>query len=249
MTPAPPKALDTFSSLDAASGHEAPAGSSGLEVWYRQIGSTPIDELSVGDIARALRQRVHVGRVAERGAELLRASPLAGEQFAGELLAAFAGLSGDVLSGLPALLRASLAQDVQRGLASGAGDPPGEPTRGELVGPLRRLMHALGAVPQLHVWVERAGAGPWTAELTLDEPVTIGRAPEVTIQLDPRPGLRLARRHAVLTALPGRAAAWVEVMGHDARLDGRELTDAGELGPGGVLELADVRVTLRVGGP
>lgn len=61
---------------------------SALEEWYCHIRDTPIEEVEIGDLCRACRQRLHLTYVVPIAVKHLRMDPLAGEMFDGELLAA-----------------------------------------------------------------------------------------------------------------------------------------------------------------
>jgi hypothetical protein len=57
-----------------------------LPAWYRSVYNVPLDELRLEDICKACRQRIHVEHTVPRALTLLKADPLAGEMYDGELL-------------------------------------------------------------------------------------------------------------------------------------------------------------------
>jgi|WetSurMetagenome_2_1015567.scaffolds.fasta_scaffold509111_1 hypothetical protein len=59
-----------------------------LPSWYREVRDIPLGQLSIGDICKACRQRIHLNYIAPIALDLLEANPLAGEMFDGELLLA-----------------------------------------------------------------------------------------------------------------------------------------------------------------
>jgi hypothetical protein len=70
-----------LSVLPAASEEEYP-----LPAWYRSVREMPIDELTVEDISKAVRQNVHLEHVVPLALRVLESEPLAGELYDGELL-------------------------------------------------------------------------------------------------------------------------------------------------------------------
>src|SRR5579885_3320983 len=81
----------TFALLDREQGvPEPPAVSKedhSLPAWYKSIREVPLDELSIGDIGRAIRQNIHLGHVVPLALHRLLSEPLAGDMYDGELLA------------------------------------------------------------------------------------------------------------------------------------------------------------------
>jgi len=66
-----------------------------LAAWYRAVYHTPIDELSIEDIAKALRQQIHPEHVVPMGLRILESDPLAGEMYDGEVLASLKAVACD----------------------------------------------------------------------------------------------------------------------------------------------------------
>ena len=57
-----------------------------LEVWYNEMINKSVDELSIGDISRMLRQNVLFPLAISKAMELLIRNPLDGEMYDGDLL-------------------------------------------------------------------------------------------------------------------------------------------------------------------
>ncbi|MGC1001030.1 contact-dependent growth inhibition system immunity protein, partial [Pantoea agglomerans] len=60
---------------------------SSLELWFEGVIDTPIEELTVEDICRAIRQEICISQLMPRVLEILTDDPLAGEYYDGELIA------------------------------------------------------------------------------------------------------------------------------------------------------------------
>lgn len=65
-----------------------PGQQSPLEIWFENIIDITIDEFTVEDLCRAIRQKVSIGHLMPRVLEVLTEDPLAGEFYDGELIAA-----------------------------------------------------------------------------------------------------------------------------------------------------------------
>ena len=65
-----------------------PDQQSPLELWFEHIIDVPIEELSVEDLCRAIRQELCVDQLMPRVLEVLAEEPLACEYYDGELIAA-----------------------------------------------------------------------------------------------------------------------------------------------------------------
>lgn len=87
--------MTTFRSLENKNGIQwsSPTNPSSLDEWYSSIRDTDIDSLSVGDICKAVRQRIFVDSVLPYALGIIKDDPLAGDSYDGELLAALSGLS------------------------------------------------------------------------------------------------------------------------------------------------------------
>jgi CDI immunity proteins len=89
----------SFASLDREKGLPGlptPAGEEyPLPAWHRAVYNIPIDELGVEDICKACRQQIHLEHTVPRALDLLKADPLAGEMFDGELLVAMKSVPQD----------------------------------------------------------------------------------------------------------------------------------------------------------
>jgi hypothetical protein len=120
----------TFAAFDREKGIPElplPAGEEfPLEAWYRTVYHTPVDELSVEDIAKALRQQIHPEHVVPIALRILKSDPQAGEMFDGEVLVSLKSIAydywlihpedgaavGAVIEGL--LQDSAIADDVRR---------------------------------------------------------------------------------------------------------------------------------------
>ena len=81
---------------------------SSLDEWFNGILDIPLDELDVGDVARAIRQDLFLAEILPRAEVILRQDPLAGEDYDGQLISSIASLdSNKARSVLPALRRIS----------------------------------------------------------------------------------------------------------------------------------------------
>lgn len=77
----------TFAEVDGLDSEtEAMSPSSSLDEWYARVRNVPIDEMDVGDLARACRQKLHLRLVMPVVANHLRIDPLAGDIYDGELV-------------------------------------------------------------------------------------------------------------------------------------------------------------------
>ncbi|HTV39849.1 MAG TPA: contact-dependent growth inhibition system immunity protein [Candidatus Sulfotelmatobacter sp.] len=56
-----------------------------LPAWYRAVSDIPLEELAVEDICKACRQQIHVAHIVPIALRLLKAAPLTGEMYDGEL--------------------------------------------------------------------------------------------------------------------------------------------------------------------
>lgn len=61
---------------------------SSLEQWFEQVIDIPLNELSVEDLCRAIRQELYIDKLMPRVWEVMKDDPLAGEYYDGELIAA-----------------------------------------------------------------------------------------------------------------------------------------------------------------
>lgn len=70
-----------------------------LETWFESVIDIPIEELSVKDLCRAIRQKLCVDQLMPRILNVLTEDPLAGEYYDGELIAALSTVDRDDLKG------------------------------------------------------------------------------------------------------------------------------------------------------
>jgi len=61
-----------------------------LEQWFEHVIDIPLEELSVEDVCRAIRQEICIDQLMPRTLEILTEDPLAGEYYDGELISALA---------------------------------------------------------------------------------------------------------------------------------------------------------------
>lgn len=81
-----------------------PNSRSSLDEWFSSILDIPIDELEVGDVARAIRQDIFLAEVLPKAEVILRKEPLAGEDYDGQLISSIASVNYDeIKSALPSL--------------------------------------------------------------------------------------------------------------------------------------------------
>ncbi|EMO7189613.1 hypothetical protein RI834_004546 [Pluralibacter gergoviae] len=59
-----------------------------LVQWFEQVIDTPLNELSVEDLCRAIRQELYIDQLMPRVLDVMQNDPLAGEYYDGELIAA-----------------------------------------------------------------------------------------------------------------------------------------------------------------
>ncbi|HCH39532.1 MAG TPA: hypothetical protein DE191_08550 [Enterobacter sp.] len=85
-----------------------PNNRSSLDEWFSSVLDVPIDELEVGDVARAIRQDIFLAEVLPKAEIILQKDPLAGEDYDGQLISSIASLNHDeIKSVLPSLQRIS----------------------------------------------------------------------------------------------------------------------------------------------
>jgi hypothetical protein len=76
-----------------------PDQQSPLELWLERIIDVPIEELTLEDICRAIRQKLCIDQLMPRGLEVLTEEPLAGEYYEGELITALSTIKAEDLRG------------------------------------------------------------------------------------------------------------------------------------------------------
>ncbi|KFC07162.1 hypothetical protein GTGU_02084 [Trabulsiella guamensis ATCC 49490] len=74
-----------------------PDQQSPLELWFERIIDVPIEELTVEDLCRAIRQKLCIDQLMPRVLEVLTEDPLAGEYYDGELIAALSTIKAEDL--------------------------------------------------------------------------------------------------------------------------------------------------------
>lgn len=82
-----------FSDFEQRDFYSTSRACSSLDEWYLSVRDIPLDQLSVGDICRALRQDLYVREVMPVAMDLFEHDVLAGDRYDGELLYALVGLS------------------------------------------------------------------------------------------------------------------------------------------------------------
>ncbi|MDR1191336.1 MAG: hypothetical protein LBK60_06705 [Verrucomicrobiales bacterium] len=92
-----PLKTDTFASLDHQKGVAPLPMQQGeewpLPAWYRSVYDTPLDQLTITDLSRAVGQQLHVEQLMPLVIERLKVDPLAGEWFDGQLLASLCSVT------------------------------------------------------------------------------------------------------------------------------------------------------------
>lgn len=76
-----------------------PDQQSPLELWLERIIDVPIEELTVEDLCRAIRQKLCIDQLMPRVLEVLTEEPLAGEYYEGELITALSTIKAEDLRG------------------------------------------------------------------------------------------------------------------------------------------------------
>lgn len=76
-----------------------PDQQSPLELWFERIIDMPIEELTVEDLCRAIRQKLCIDQLMPRVLEVLTEEPLAGEYYDGELITALSTIKAEDLRG------------------------------------------------------------------------------------------------------------------------------------------------------
>lgn len=76
-----------------------PDQQSPLELWFERIIDVPIEELTVEDLCRAIRQKLCIDQLIPRVLEVLTEEPLAGEYYDGELITALSTIKAEDLRG------------------------------------------------------------------------------------------------------------------------------------------------------
>ncbi|BCQ36939.1 MULTISPECIES: contact-dependent growth inhibition system immunity protein [Erwinia] len=86
--------MTTFRDLLITEGSNyEPSTRSSLDEWFSSIVDVPLDELDVGDIARAIRQDLFLVHILPRAESILKGNPLAGDDYDGQLISSIASLS------------------------------------------------------------------------------------------------------------------------------------------------------------
>lgn len=73
--------------------HSTHVGESALDNWYRSIRDIPVADLSIGDIARCVRQGLFPDNIVPLAMMRLHDDPLVGEMYDGELLVSLRSIS------------------------------------------------------------------------------------------------------------------------------------------------------------
>ncbi|WP_029883520.1 contact-dependent growth inhibition system immunity protein [Enterobacter sp. T1-1] len=76
-----------------------PDQQSPLELWFERIIDVPIEELTVEDLCRAIRQKLCIDQLMPRVLEVLTEEPLAVEYYDGELITALSTIKAEDLRG------------------------------------------------------------------------------------------------------------------------------------------------------
>lgn len=77
---------------------------SSLDEWFSDILDVPLENLSVGDLARAIRQDLFLAEILPKAEIILKQDPLAGEDYDGQLISSIATLTSyEITEILPSL--------------------------------------------------------------------------------------------------------------------------------------------------
>ncbi|MFJ5316431.1 contact-dependent growth inhibition system immunity protein [Pectobacterium versatile] len=81
---------------------------SSLDEWFGSIIDISLDELGVGDVARAIRQDLFLADILPKAEVILKQDPLAGEDYDGQLISSISSLNSDEIKvALPCFRRIS----------------------------------------------------------------------------------------------------------------------------------------------
>ena len=81
---------------------------SSLDEWFSDILDVPLENLSVGDLARAIRQDLFLAEILPKAEIILKQDPLAGEDYDGQLISSIATLTSyEIKEILPSLRKIS----------------------------------------------------------------------------------------------------------------------------------------------
>lgn len=98
--------MTTFRDLLIAEGSNyEPNTRSSLDEWFNSIVDVPLDELDIGDIARAIRQDLFLVHVLPRAESILQEDPFAGDDYDGQLISSIASLSHNEAKGALSTLK------------------------------------------------------------------------------------------------------------------------------------------------
>jgi len=79
---------------------------SSLDEWFSDILDVPLENLSVGDLARAIRQDLFLAEMLPKAEIILKQDPLAGEDYDGQLISSIATLTSyEIKEILPSLIK------------------------------------------------------------------------------------------------------------------------------------------------
>lgn len=107
----------TFRNLEGGGKSGDRGAPSRFDVWYERVSDTPIEDLAVGDLCRAVRQQLHLEHVLPVALRHLAVDPLAGEKYDGELAFAVTALSAQFWAEHVALA-VQIAAALERALPS-----------------------------------------------------------------------------------------------------------------------------------
>jgi hypothetical protein len=236
--------VGSFDDLDEAGGLDSTPAEAGHAAWYQTIRTTPLGDLPIGDLARALRLRIHVAALVARAVPLLAADPLAGAIAPGEVVASLASLTSNYFSELPTGQVLRLGRIVDR-LRRAPAPPDWHPADAAF---LNHAVDTLGVmIGLLPSWRVIAASGPdefQTAHLDHRAALTIGRARDADLAF-PTVGKALARRHVTLKASDDGVVR-VFHDGHDVWLGSEALRPGESLPPDQRLEVGPLVVRIEV---
>jgi hypothetical protein len=227
-----------FATLDARAGFTPTKGDSALETWYRATQKTKISGLSDRDLARALRQGVHVPLTTRAAVMRLQSDPWRGELYPGELAAALGDVEMDDWIRLDAQTTIK-AREIADKLAKG--DEAPAPETLAAFDRLRRRTTAALLHGELVIVKGATADGLSRYSLSPDNETTIGKHADNRLQI------KGAERHHLRVKLVDRGYVVMELGHRGATVSGKAISSDGRgeraLVPGDVIQVGEA--TLR----
>lgn len=86
-----------------------------MQEWYNQIIDKSMQDITVADVLRMIRQNEFMDTAIQRATELLKENPLIGEIYDGELIEKISGLEPSLLKSCIPDIRNTLADALKKG--------------------------------------------------------------------------------------------------------------------------------------